>query len=928
MTDAAVPSPETRLLALVAAVAAELHPGRKAAAPGLDSHLDRDLGFDSLGRVELLARIERDFDLALPESAFATAETPRDLLRALAAAAPPGRIAAPEAAPAVGLEGTDLPIAATTLVEVLDWHGRRTPDRVWATFFEDAGNGPRLTYGALLAAAERLGAGLQALDVAAGDRVALMLPTGPEYFEAFFGILLAGAVPVPLYPPPRPSQIAEHLERQAAILANCGASLLLTTDEILPAAGLLDARALTSRTVRERGAAPLVRPLRKAEDLAFLQYTSGSTGQPKGVALSHGNLLANVRAMGEALEAGPGDVFVSWLPLYHDMGLIGAALGTLYFAVPLVLMSPLAFLARPQRWLEAISRHRGTLSAAPNFAYELAARRVDDDELARLDLSRWRAALNGAEAVSPATLEDFAARFAPAGFRREALMPVYGLAECSVGLAFPPLGRGPRVETIDRAALQKSGKAVPASEGTLFQVACGFPLPGHAIRIADKAGRELPDRREGRIQFRGPSATSGYFRNPEATARLFDGPWLDGGDLGYLADGELFVTGRVKDLIIRAGRNIYPAEIEEAVGALEGVRRGNVAVFAGRDERAGTERLVVLAETRVRADAAREALRRRIAEVAGGLAGTPPDEVVLAPPGAVLKTSSGKVRRGATRRLFESGRLGRSRPAVRLQVARLALAALGPRLRRLVRDGAERLYAVHVLALTVLAVPFLYVGALAGSWATVRLAVRSLLALAGIRLTVAGRENLPPGGAVLVANHASYLDGFVLAAALPETLVFVAKAELGTSGFLRRPLERLGVRFVERLDRARSVEDAEGLAAIAASGRKLAVFPEGTFTRVAGLLPFRMGAFLAAVSAGAPVVPVAIRGTRTILRGESRFPRRGGIVVTVAAPLRAGKPDWNAALELRDEARARILAHCGEPDLGGRAAPFEDLLTD
>lgn len=922
------PSPEARLLALVAAVAAELHPGRAAPAPRLDDRLDRDLGFDSLGRVELLARLEKDFDLALPESAFATAETPRDLLRSLTAAAPAGQIATASAALVAPLEEAALPAAATTLIEVLEWHARRTPDRAWTTFYEDAGTGPVLTYGGLLASAEGMAAGLQALDVAAGDRIALMLPTGPDYFEAFFGILLAGAVPVPLYPPPRPSQIAEHLDRQAAILANCGAPLLLATPDILPAAALLDVKVLTPKAVMDGSSGQAVRPHRRADDLAFLQYTSGSTGQPKGVVLTHGNLLANVRAMGQALAAGPGDVFVSWLPLYHDMGLIGAALGTLYFAVPLVLMSPLAFLARPQRWLEALSRHRGTLSAAPNFAYELALRRLDDDDLARLDLSAWRAALNGAEAVGPATLEAFAARFAACGFRREALMPVYGLAECSVGLAFPPLDRGPRIETLDRAALQKKGRAVPSDRGDLHQVACGFPLPGHAIRIVDKAGRELPDRREGRIQFRGPSATSGYFRNPEATAKLFDGPWLDSGDLGYLAEGELVVTGRIKDLIIRAGRNIYPAEIEEAVGALEGVRRGNVAVFAGQDVQAGTERLVVLAETRARNAAARDALRQRIAEVAGTLAGTPPDEVVLAPPGAVLKTSSGKVRRDATRRLYESGGLGRSRPAVRLQVARLALAALGPRLRRLGRDGAEKIYAGYALALTALAVPFLWGAAMAGSWPLVRGVVRILLGLARIRLTVSGRENLPDGGAVLVANHASYLDGFVLAAALPIAPVFVAKAELAASAVLRRPLERLGILFVERLDRTRSAEDAGHLAEVAKGGAKLAVFPEGTFTRVSGLLPFRMGAFLAAAEAGVPVVPVAIRGTRTILRGESHFPRRGAVAVTFGTPIRAEGEAWNAALDLRDRARAQILAHCGEPDLGHQAAPLEELLQD
>ncbi|MEO5338833.1 MAG: AMP-binding protein, partial [Magnetospirillum sp. WYHS-4] len=532
----------------------------------------------------------------------------------------------------------------------------------------------------------------------------------------------------------------------------------------------------------------------------------------------------------------------------------------------------------------AISRHRGTLSAAPNFAYELAVHRLDDADLAKLDLSCWRAALNGAEAVGPATLEAFAARFAACGFRREALMPVYGLAEGSVGLAFPPLGRGPVVETVDRAVFQKTTRAVPRPDGTLRHVRCGPPLAGHRIRIVDQAGRELPDRREGRVQFRGPSATSGYYRNPEATARLFDGVWLDSGDLGYLADGELVVTGRIKDLVIRAGRNLYPAEIEEAVGSLDGVRRGNVAVFASADERAGTERLVVLAESRTRG-AARETLKARIADLTVALAGAPPDEVVLAPPGSVLKTSSGKVRRDATRRLYESGKLGASRPAVWLQVTRLALAGVGPRLRRFGRDLAERLYAGHALALALLALPALWLAGMAGSWRVARGLLGLLRRLAGLRLTVEGPERLPADGAMVVANHASYLDAFLLTLALPGPLVFVAKAELAGAWLLRRPLERMGVVFVDRLDRARGAEDATRLADLAGSGNRLAVFPESTFTRFPGLLPFRMGAFLAAAEANVPVVPVALRGSRSVLR-DPWFPRRGALAAVVGEPLR------------------------------------------
>nr|NIR58713.1 AMP-binding protein [Gammaproteobacteria bacterium] len=599
-------------------VVAELHPGRGRPAVTLDSRLDRDLGLDSLGRVELAARVERRFGVTLAERAFTDAGTPRDLLRALgqaSAARRPAEATAPAAEPTPeAAEGP--PEQAGTLVEVLAWHTRAHAERPHVRIYGDTGEGEVISYGRLAERARAMAAGLQARGIAAGEPVALMLPTGAEYFYSFFGVLLAGAVPVPLYPPARLSHIEDHLRRQHAVLANCRTALLVTDEEVLRYAHLVKAHVETLRETLTPAAlaadpgayrAPGIGPA----DTAFLQYTSGSTGDPKGVVLSHANLLANIRAMGRAIDAGSHDVFVSWLPLYHDMGLIGAWLGSLYYAAPLMVMSPLAFVARPQRWLWALHRHGGTLSAAPNFGYELCLRRLTDEDLEGLDLSRWRVAFNGAEPVSPATLERFCERFAPYGFRREVVAPVYGLAEGSVGLTFPPLGRGPVIDRVQRETLMRTGHAAPTAEddpSALTFVGCGRPLPGHEVRITDPTGLELPERQEGRIEFRGPSATSGYYRNPEATRALFDDGWLNTGDRGYIASGELYVTGRDKDIVIRAGRNIYPQELEDTVGDLDGIRKGNVAVFASPDPVSGTERLIVLAETRRRGAEAQQAL--------------------------------------------------------------------------------------------------------------------------------------------------------------------------------------------------------------------------------------------------------------------------------------------------------------------------------
>jgi len=925
-----------RLLEVVRHLATELRPrqtGAKTEVVTLDSSLDRDLGLDSLARVELLARIEKAFDATLPEAVFVNSETPRDLLRALLGAkGGPGSDAIHKVHEIALGDAEAVPRSASTLVEVLNWHAAAHPERPHIRLYSDDGDGEVITYRALKKGAERVAAGLVRLGFEPGEAVVIMLPTGRDYFLTFFGVLLAGGVPVPIYPSARAAHIEEHLRRHAAIVANCRGAVMVTVAEASPVARLLRSQVDSLRhvvTPDEIAAAPgsFAMPALGAGDTAFLQYTSGSTGDPKGVMLSHANLLANIRVMGEVLEVGPDDVFVSWLPLYHDMGLIGAWLGSLHFAIPLVIMSPLAFLARPRRWLWAMHRYRGTLSAAPNFAYELCLRRISDVDIEGLDLSSWRMAANGAEAVSPETMERFCERFKAHGFQRAAMMPMYGLAENSVGLAFTPLGRGPLVDRVERRALSELGHAVPAragDESALAIVACGRPLPGHQVRIVDAGGRELPERREGQLQFEGPSSTSGYFRNADATRGLFQEEWLDSGDLAYVAGGEVYITGRVKDVIIKAGRNIYPAEFEEGIGALADIRAGNVAVFGSKDPGGGTERLVVLAETRKRDETERAELMGRIDAVATDLAGMPPDDIVLAPPNTVLKTSSGKIRRAACCDLYERGLIGKPGRSLRWQVARLVLSGALPRLRRTVRSLGALFFAAYAwVMLLAMAIPtWLLVAGLpreSWRWGVIRGALKVLAGATGTPLAVEGRTNLPPPDkpCVYVSNHASYLDGCVMVAALPGVFSFVAKAEL-TGNFVTRVfLGRMGAQFVERFDRRQGIDDARRIAA-ARGGRPLLYFAEGTFTRVPGLLPFQMGAFTAAAEAGLPIVPITIRGTRSMLRDDSGFPRPGAITVVIDAPItpQGEKTDtWTAAVRLRDETRRRILARSGEPDL-------------
>jgi 1-acyl-sn-glycerol-3-phosphate acyltransferase len=946
VSEIKTPPATERLLAIVRALSREMRPGvQQLDRLGLDHALERDYGLDSLARVELLARIERELGVKLGEAAFAAAETPRDLLCQMVNAAPSlpggtvlmqsaGRADAipptPTYAPTATAAIEHPPETIATLTEMLDWHVDRHGERVHVTLYGDDERSEDITYRMLRAGAQTLAAGLLERDVHPGDRVAIMLPTGREFFTAFYGALYAGCVPVPLYPPARPSQLEDHMRRIAGIVANAEAAMLITDPRAGLLGHLLSAQCASLRRVTTpedlcREIAIPAFPQRKAEDVAFLQYTSGSTGSPKGVVLTHANLLANLRAMEAVSGVTAQDVFVSWLPLYHDMGLIGACMGSLTFGFRLVLMPPLAFLARPRRWLATIHRHRATVSAAPNFAYELCANKLADTDLAGLDLSCWRLAYNGAEPVSPGTLARFAARLAPYGFNPTAMTPVYGLAESSVGLTFPPLGRGPLIDHVDRRGLSAEGIARPVPDDAahvLHIVTCGRVLPSHELRIVDARGRELPERTQGRVQFRGPSATAGYYRNPEATARLRDGDWLNSGDLGYLAAGELYLTGREKDIIIRGGHNIHPQELEVAASHVEGVRRGGVAVFPATDPRSGSERLVVLAETLERNVAARNRMLAEINRLAIDLIGLPADDIVLAPPHSVLKTSSGKIRRAACRELYELGALTATQRPPWQQMLRLAWASFAARAGQALHRVADRGWSLLAWAVFATLVPLGWLLIALGPTLAVRRQIakagtRLALALTGLTPRVEGLEHLAThdaGPLIVVVNHASYLDGLILAAVLPPRFAYVAKKELLHNPFAAIPLSRLGNAFVERFDGARGVEDTHSLEARVRRGESLLFFPEGTFRTEPGLLPFRLGAFVIAANAGAAVVPITLTGSRALLPGGSLRPHHGKLQVVIGEPLTAQGTDWQAALRLRDAARHWILARLGEPE--------------
>src|SRR3954470_10852579 len=798
-----MPSRELELVAVVRELVRELSPQRlKRGDVTLASRLDRDLGIDSLGRTELVLRMERKFRVRLSVNAVAEMETVADLLKAVEQGAPSdlktSGIELSTFVPETPLIGQ--PDDAKTLTEMLDWHVENHPDHLHVTVLQDENTVlGTMSYRDLQTAARAVAQGLISRDIVPGDRVSMMLPTGTDFFASFFGILYAGAVPVPIYPPARMAQLEEHMRRQIVILRNAGARMLITVPEGRALAVLLRSQVETLEGVEtvatlsaERSPVPLPRT-DDPEALGLMQYTSGSTGDPKGVMLTHWGLIENVRAMGHAMEATSKDVFVSWLPLYHDMGLIGAWLGCCYFGARLYVMSPISFLVRPATWLWTMHKYRATFSGGPNFAFELCASRLPDEDLRGLDLSSLRFIVDGAEPISPQTLRRFNERFTRYGMDKGVVSPSYGLAENCVGLCFPPFGRGPLIDRIKRDALAKRSYAEPAGpedDDAIEMVACGHPIEKNDVRIVDDAGRELGERHEGMLEFRGPSMTKGYFRNEAKTKELFHDGWIKSGDRAYIAGGDIHITGRVKDIIIRAGRNTYPHEIEESISAIPGIRKGGVAAFGSADPPSGTERLIVMAETKETNAEARAGLVAAAHEVVTAIAGSAADDIVLVPPRGVPKTSSGTVRRPSAKELYETGRTDVKEYGVWLQIARLGMSSAGRSASRFTRLIGDTLYAAWFYVVFALGLLFAWIAAmvlpsLPMRWGAIRGLARTAPALPGIKVNVTGIENIPPGNAVILFNHTSYMDAIIIAAVLPGEPAFVAKKEFESNFFTR-----------------------------------------------------------------------------------------------------------------------------------------------
>ncbi|HEY3447253.1 MAG TPA: fatty acyl-AMP ligase [Myxococcales bacterium] len=553
-------------------------------------------------------------------------------------------------------------------------------------------------------AIDQRGLHLLACGLKKGDRVGLVLPQNHEFVLTFMGALAVGVVPVPMYPPLSLGKLDSYVSTAEHILEAAQAKALVTEKKVQPVLWSLVGKVKSLKAVhcvedfKERlPGQPDVSHL-KPGDVAFLQFTSGSTSQPKGVMVTHGNLVANCYAIQvDGLKCNPKDVGVSWLPLYHDMGLIGCVLSPFFIHMPMTYIPTLTFVKHPTLWMETMHRVRGTMAFAPNFAYALARRRTSEEKLAKLDLSCVRILGCGAEPNHPDTLRAFSDHFAKAKLSPGAILPCYGMAEATLAMTFCELGRGLKTDVIDAAAWHDEGRAVPAQkdaaeEGTVEFVSCGRSFGGHEVMVIKEDDTPAPERVVGEIVYKGPSVTAGYFENAAATKEAFTELGLRTGDLGYLAGGELYVTGRKKDLIILNGRNYDPQSIEWEVAEVPGIRKGNVVAFSVPGT--SSEELVVVCESK---ETDREKLVAAVKQRVQQALFLNATDVVLIGPGELPKTSSGKLQRRRTREQYlmqslgEEGVRTHGKSAETLMLAKHLGRGVMARVKHNVKRGAEGL---------------------------------------------------------------------------------------------------------------------------------------------------------------------------------------------------------------------------------------------
>ena len=905
---------ESTVLTIVKGFIAETNPNIPAESINLGSQLDQ-FSVDSLGRMELFSRIKLKFNINIAETCIFNAESVNDIvLSVLSSSENKAYLAYSEEDKHIITSSSSN--RGNTLVEVLSYMATKHPDFHHIYLVGEDGAEEVITYAGLLENAKQIAKGLCTVGLKPQETVAIMLKTEADFFYTFFGVLLAGGIPVPIYPPLRLSKIGDYIKREAKILEKAEVKFLITFAEakklshiIKPFVSSLKAVCMVDdlRLTGDFKLNHIIRP----EDTALIQFTSGSTNTPKGVKLSHRNIISNIDAIGRALNLNSTDTVVSWLPLYHDMGLIGAWLNPFFYNFPTVIMSPLSFLTAPEIWLWKIHEHKATVSTAPNFAYELCVKKIQESNIKGLNLSSWRLALNGAEKVQTITINNFVDKFEKYGFQKKSMTPVYGLAESSVALIIPELNREPVIDIVNKDVLELENKAIPCNKNDAKAIdiaSCGVPLHNHEVKIfKTNSAIEAAEREVGRLFFKGPSVMTNYYRDLQETKQRKIGEYLDSGDLAYIADNEIYIVGRTKDVIIKAGKNIYPYDIEAIAGEVDGVRKGCVIAFSADDATLGTEKIIVVAEAKTLDNKLKTII---VNEVFTKLDITI-DEIELIKPHQIPKTSSGKLQRTLCKQEYLQNKLNKKSVPFLMQVMQLFVQGQLNKLYGLGKTFLKLIYTGYV--------GVILAGYILTIWAACKILKKDhayktssylsklLFKFAGCELEVEGLDNLKDtDNLVFVANHQSYIDSIALIATLPKYAVFFAKKEVLDMLIIRTIFAKLGYLVIDREDVTKSAEYITLMTRVLAAGNSIIIFPEGGITESSELRPFKLGAFQAAVTAKKAVCPIFIDGTIDILRDEDKLLCPGKITIKIMQPIIPESKDWKEVVDISTKAKDKI----------------------
>jgi fatty-acyl-CoA synthase len=892
----------------------------------LDTLWRDHLGLTSLARIELIRCIESQIKIKLDNQVIAGIDSLRQLMDAIIKL---NLIQKNFIQREHKAEQPDINLSeANTLIEILLLYGQLNPERQHALFPDEQGKESIVTYGRLLENSLKIAQSLTDRGLVAGDIVGIMLPTHPIFLYTFFGVLVAKGIPMPIYPLLWPSMYESYAKYEAKILQNTNIRFLLTLQASPPLTRLLRQTVsglkqvvTANELLANKKMAPISR-IRK-ENIALIAHTSGSTGSPKGVVLTHQNILTNIQGFGEAIGVTKNDTVVSWLPLYQDMGLIGMLLNSFYHGIPITLLPPSAFLNRPERWLWAIHYHNATISGSPNFAYELCAQKIKPEYIEGLNLSTWRLAINGADKIHPMTIENFSKKFGHYGFKRQSFLPVYELAESSFCLAVASPKKELRVDKIERSLFENQGLAIEththSEQASLQFVSCGKALAHHKVRVVDDKGNVLPDRRVGNLQFKGLSSMQGYYGDWEETRLIYQKGWWHTGDLAYLAEEEVFVTGRKKDMIIKSGRKVAPEEIEILVSQVSAIRHEGVIAFSV--DYAGGEKLIIIAETSEINKSKRKKIIEEVKDKIRLILNIIPDQVILLPPNRIPKTYNSKLRRSVCKIFFLEGKFTKDVSILRRQLTKFKSQVILKTITYYLGKFGKVIYSIYVLPIFILTFLPIYLlirifprfisATLCHYWAKI------FFPLIFCPIKIVNKHNLyRDKNVIFVANHSSYLDAFLCFAVLPPKTRFVGKQELANAPIIRDVVRKLDHIMIDRGHFPEGILKAEQkIKQIVSDKNTILIFPEGTFSYPEGLRPFKLGAFRVSVETNTALLPIAIHGTRQILREGEYLLKPRLITVTVGELILPQNEDWQEIIRLRREAYEQIARNCGEPSL-------------